>query len=385
MDELQQTRMGDAPDAGEESIGLPESGPEKFGDPTVHAISKSTKAEALSMFENSESKFDKRFNKSISTVESQGTGPISKIDISPEEGNPKATVFLAPGWLEPLATNKYLIRSLVEFGYRVISLEHPRKNGTEKDAGKRHLEAISAVIDSVDLKGEKMFGMGSSLGAIDSTQYADPERATKNHEKFKDFILLNPAGLNTSNDSTPKGVIHLLKKYVAGHMRQGKEAQRIMQGLDETETVAQQNRESGIPLTAVAELIREKMNIPGNEDLKANPMLTIREAMRVGGTRVQEELRRFRQTGHRVFIFTSDQDTLMPGKEFDIKVAGESGLGPEGDKIEYRASDAQVDQVFKLAGYHNTFRNATRLDFDNDQWMSMVWINALLEDLIKQH
>lgn len=356
-----------------------------YGSSPLDLASKMTKQDLMRTFEGSESKFDEKFKKSISTVESQEVGTINKIDISPEEEKPKATIFLAPGWLEPIATNKFFIRALVGFGYRVISLEHPRKGGTKKSAEARHLEAISAVVNSTDLHGEKMFGLATSLGAIDIAQYADPKRNPDNHGKFKDFVLLNPAGLNIkSKNSKLKDVIRLLKNYVSGHMKQGEEFQKTMTELGDSATVASADKYKGIPLTAITESVRKKANKPGDDDLKANPMLTLLEAIRVGSVRVQEELKHLRKNGHKIFIFTGEDDKLMPGKELDVKVAGDSKSGPKGDNIKYNSTDAQVDQVIQLAGYHNTFRTTERADFDNNQWMSMIWVNALLEDLISR-
>lgn len=360
---------------------------ESDGSSAVQSALRMTKQDLLSSFEESESNFDARFNKSISVVNSKEVGSVNKVDISPENGQPKATIFLAPGWLETLNTNKYLVRSLVEFGYRVISLEHPRHHGSAVDAGARHLAAINAVVEDTDLHGEKMFALASSLGAIDIAQYADPEKNPETHSKFKDFVLLNPAGLNSKDEKgKTRDVLHLLKNYLFGHMKQGKETKKLMAELEEELRVssADNSKGNGMPLSTIAELLREKMTKAGMSDLKSNPILASLEAVRVGGSRVQEELRRLRQNGHKIFVFTSENDKLLPGQEYDLKVAGEPGVGPKGENIEYGSADAQVDQVTQLAGYHNTFRNVARSDFDNDQWMSIVWVNALLEDLISK-
>lgn len=320
-------------------------------DTPIKAAAALTKQNVVATFESEESKFDVEFRKNISVVDSKEAGRVNKIDISPENGTSKAIIFLAPGWLETLDTNKYLIRSLVEFGYRVVSLEHPRDGGDSVNAEERHLSAISAVVNDTDLNGGKMFGMASSLGAIDISQFADPKRNPDTHDKFKDFILLNPAGLNAKKMTKVGDIMHLLKNYVVGHMRQGAEAKKMMSELEGY---------NGVPLTEIGALLREKMTKSGMADLNANMKLAFKEAVRVGGSKVQEELLRLRKNGHKVFVFSSEDDRLLPGNEYD----------------------AQVDQVIQLAGYHNTFRNATRTDYDNEQWMSLVWVNSLLEDLI---
>ena len=354
-----------------------------------------TREDVLSTFEERESEFDKLFEASISPIDCVETGKINKIDISPQ-GEAKDVVFLAPGWLETLQTNKYLIRSLVELGYRVVSLDHPRHGGSEKSADTRHLAAISAVKDSLPGDIGNMVGMGSSLGAIDIAQYADPERNPSAHECFSNFVLLNPAGLNGKGLSKVGDVAHLFKSYAFGHMRQGGAAKKLFKGMDEnaraldyrednpeddSAALIDPQKDIGVPITAIADYMKGKMTKSGMDDLHANRGLAFKEAVRVGGTRIQKELGRLRANGHGVFVFSAEQDKLLPGSEYNLKVADGEGLGPKGKNLKYGRPDAEADKVIQVAGYHNSFRAVAREDSDNDQWMAIVWIDSLLRHL----
>ncbi len=328
------------------------------------------------VFNKTTNAFESKFNNCISTVISQKIGPIRKLDISPEKGLEKAVIFLAPGWLENIQTNKHLIMALVEFGYRVISLDHPRKPIGKLSPENAHTEAISTVIEDSDIKGQKIYGLASSLGAIDIARYADPVSNPDNDIKFADFILLNPAGL-TGKDSMGKmgDLAHLLNKYLFGHSKQSGKAKKDMKDPENSNLLIY----NGIPLTEIADKIRKEVVVHGTADLNANKLLALREAINIGSLRVQDQFSHLRGNGHKITVLTCEEDKLMPAGEYDLKVAGESGLGPNGKNIQYGSSEAQVDEVIQLAGYHNTFRSTNRMDAQNEQWMALVWINYVIE------
>lgn len=332
--------------------------------PQIDTTKKLTNREVVDVFEKDEKQFETVFKNSISTIESPTTGSITKIDLKPE--HPTATIFLAPGWLETLDSNKYFFKTLFEMGYRVISLEHPRTGGKSKEAKTRHLDAIEAVIDSTELGNEKMFGLASSLGAIDLTEFANTGKNGSAHSKFKDLILLTPAGLTDENTKRFNGVLGLLKNYVAGHMKQGKTAKKDFSSLPDRATGISPKDDDGMPLTPIADAMRTKMTASGMRDLGKNPRLAFLEAVRVGSSHIQKDLQNLRKNGHKVFVFSTEKDRLLPDSEYKIQ---------EG---------RDVDQLIQLAGYHNSFKTASKLDFDNEQWMGMVWIDSLIRHSLEK-
>jgi len=324
-----------------------------------------------------DAEFDAKFEKAITTVETEAAGPVRKIDISPDTKIfplPKDVIFFAPGWLETLEANKHLIKSLLHFGYRVISLEHPRDGGNTKNVNKRRVGAVSAVVDSVEDR-PKMIGMGHSLGAIDISEYADPERDLDTNLKFSNFILTNPAGLTrkTLGVRFPK----LLWNYVKNHMAQKKEADKQLKS-------GNSDFYNGIPTSNIATEVRSDLDTRGGEQFGSNLPLAGLEAVRVGSSSIQKSLYRLRENGHKVYVFSQENDRLLPSSSFDLKVSDKSTRDPElkATGIKYVADDkADVDGFISLAGYHNTPRNAHRLDLENNQWMSIVWIDALIRKL----
>lgn len=278
--------------------------------------------------------FNKRFEQGIKEVESPEVGKIKTIDISPEvskETPQKGVIFLAPGWLETLAGNKYLIYQLVVNGYRVISLEHPRSGGTEKSSEKRRNAAIGTVVDCI--RGEKMTVVAHSLGAIDMAKFAaDSDR----DQVFGNFILVNPAGLE---DESRLGVAKLLglgKNYL-GHM--GNPA----------------------PRSPISEDVRKAVGAIGMKDLGKSPSLALQEGLQVAFTNIKPGLAQLRKKGHKVVVMAQEDDRLFPPK-------GEGVAG-------------HVDEHLVLPGDHNTARTID--PGDPDQQILGTWIDLAIQHLNK--
>jgi len=322
-------------------------------------------------------KFEEKFAQSIEVLDCKEAGEVRKIDISPD-GNLKDIVFLAPGWLETLEANKYLIKSLVDYGYRVISLQHPREGGSSKKPSTRRTAAISTVIDSLD--GEKMQVIANSLGAIDIAEYADPQRNSEAHTNFKGIILTNPAGLNKRR----YGLIKLLTNYVRRHMGQKTEADDAIAAMQNRGEPLSHPTGNGIPTTEIATEIRQQMEDLGKADFNSNLPLAVREALLVAYSKIQTRLQRIRQQGHKIHVFIQDEDRLFPKKEYKLRVSNKTGADPtiKASSVKYVAPEkAEADSLTNLPGYHGTPRNAHRRDLKNPQWRSHVWIDAALRDV----
>lgn len=270
--------------------------------------------------------FNKKFEQGIKEVESPEVGPIKVIDISPEN-HPKGVIFLAPGWLETLQGNKYLIYQMVVNGYRVISLEHPRTGGTEKSSEKRRNAAIGTVMDCI--RGEKMTVVAHSLGAIDMAKFAN---TNENDQRFGHFILLDPAGLEDESRSGVAKLLGLGKNYL-GHMK------------------------NPYPRGVVSEEIRKRIGAIGMKDLGTSPGLALKEGLQVALTDIKPGLAALRKKGHKVVVMAQEDDKLFP---------------PKGDGIL-----GHVDHHVVLAGDHNTFRTVDPAD--PDQQILGTWIDLAIE------
>lgn len=276
---------------------------------------------------NAGESFNKKFEEGIKEVESPEVGSIKVMDISPEN-HPKGVIFLAPGWLETLQGNKYLIYQLVVNGYRVISLEHPRSGGTEKSSEKRRNAAIGTVMDCIG-GSEKMTVVAHSLGAIDMAKFANTD---ENDQKFGHFILLDPAGLEDENRGGVAKLLGLGKNYL-GHMK------------------------NPAPRNDVSEAVRKRIGAIGMKDLGKNPGLALREGLQVALTDIKPGLAALRKKGHKVVVMAQEDDKLFPPK-------GNGILG-------------HVDSHLVLPGDHNTIRTID--PGDPDQQILGTWIDLAID------
>lgn len=323
--------------------------------------------------------FDKVFNESISLVECPESGTVRKIDISPE--NPKDVIFLSSGWLETLESNKYLIKSFYDYGYRIVSLQHPRKGGRSKNPKIRRLSAIESVLN--DTKGPKMQVLAHSLGAIDIVEFTNSDLNPDAHKKFKNFIFTNPCGLTAKKHG--RQLLKLAKNYALKHMKQKKEIDEHIKKLTDEKGVSRGLRGNEIPTSEIATEIRNEMDTRGGEEFGIDLKLSAKEGVYIATSHIQKKLKKLRKEGHSIFVFSSMDDRLVPRSDYGLKISNNSPKDPELknlEGIEYvEDGEADVDQVIALAGYHNSPRNIDFRDTDNPQFMTHVWIDALLSKL----
>ena len=126
------------------------------------------------------------------------------------------------------------------------------------------------------------------------------------------------------------------------------------------------------------------MDTLGGKELGENLWLAYREAQRVANSKIQAGLGRIRSKGHQIQVFSQKDDKLLPAADYDLRV--KQGPSPDPHLAQHKGikhidesqeGRADVDSVVSLAGYHNTPRNAVR---GNPQWMSLVWIDAYIND-----
>ncbi|PKL36740.1 hypothetical protein CVV38_02455 [Candidatus Peregrinibacteria bacterium HGW-Peregrinibacteria-1] len=310
-------------------------------------------------------RFDDFYKAGIGTVEMADGRSVNIIDVSPEDYSKnlghspekiatyaqKGTIFFSPGWLDTLESNKYFIRSLLEKGYRVVSLEYPRKQTKGKSLEQERLEYMRAAVDSVNFDKNSAFGLGFSLGAIDLAQFLDPKSGDM-HTLFKDLVLINPAGLNKKKE----GFIHLIKNYLK-HGKQKKTGDSDHRHLESSFSPPEEYSKEGVPVTHTSVEIRKRVTQEGKENFGKSLTFAGREALRVGKTKIQDPLTRLKQAGHSVTILSSENDSLLPSEELDIDDTGITTL------------------PLTLAGYHNTPREISKWDPDSEQWQA--WFGAL--------
>lgn len=138
------------------------------------------------------SSFDFQFN-DRERVELSGDS-VEIYDIKPEEEKTKIPVFVSPGWAATPEVFEENMRGLVDSGRRVLSVDASHGIGhefSESDYPDAELRKLAALLECLENKQiEKTDVVAHSEAAIYSII------AAKMHpEKFRNIVLVNPAGL----------------------------------------------------------------------------------------------------------------------------------------------------------------------------------------------
>lgn len=297
--------------------------------------------------EGSTDSFNDRFDKAIKPIKVEEVGDVSYIDIGPRDVPPSRTIFYVPGWLETLDSAKELFRNWVEtYGYRVISLQHPRETNlfqkievADETIGRNKLSRKGKAIDAVARKvmgsnKQKMDIIAFSSGAID---FANSSVFRTYPNQFGNLLLYNPAGLDKKEETGIGNLKKSLRRY-GEHTSQ------------------RNNMTDGVSTTKVSQQIREAILKSGTADFKANKFLAKMEFYYGANARIQDQLEDYKKDGHKIAMIKTSEDKIAPAEDDDIP-------------------DGLFDDVIPLYGYHNSLRDIGRWDLDNDQHITLEWIN----------
>lgn len=144
--------------------------------------------------------YDFKFRSRNYSLEKKYAEDLGVIELSPEKPKTEVPVFLSPGFLN--SGNQYMnnLESLAKRGRRALSINNPHgiDHKIESDLPDTILRKIAAIIDTMNEKDiEKMDAIGHSAGCITIVL-----AASIYPEKFRNLVLVNPAGLLRNESMT---------------------------------------------------------------------------------------------------------------------------------------------------------------------------------------
>jgi pimeloyl-ACP methyl ester carboxylesterase len=217
-----------------------------------------------------------------------GNEKLGVIDITPEELKTTTPTVFLPGWGATPRGYKENILGLARLKRRVLSLDAPHgiTAHTPEIADKAKipdaaLRKISALFKLLEYKGLERVNIVAHSEAGLYTTFA----ATLYPEKFKNIVLVNPAGL-TSEDSPLRALNGFrleLANYLARNVKSAPLRDRMLK------------------------VARDAASV-----IMLNPRLSLEEALSTIRTQVNDELKALKKQGVRVSLIHGVDDNLFP-------------------------------------------------------------------------
>src|SRR4030042_3032185 len=213
-------------------------------------------------------------------------GNVKFCEIAPNELADTVPVVLAAGWAETPNTHMGTLETIFSEERRGISLEYPRKGGTQlenkyPEVELKKAEALLAVIEDRDI--DKVDVIAHSEGAINAIIAAQLRP-----DKFRNIVFVEPAGL-IGNDN-------LLKLASRFTLMLSKEGIRLAGGSGSRK----------VRLQAAREAVKY---------FSANPVRACREAKAISAADIYEMLESLEKVGIKVSVIHGVDDTVFPMKK----------------------------------------------------------------------
>lgn len=264
-------------------------------------------------------------NKHKEIIEKTRNG-VESIEIVPEKEEYNTPLIVAPCWGGDIDSHKKILRSFADNGRHVLSLSHKRKkenvdipeNSIIKDQYIAEIQkafAINEVIDQKVEENKKVDVVAYSEGGINSLI-----AAVQNPKKFKNFILLNTAGM-VGKDSSLSLVLRFQKQLGMG----------LLDSLVKGEDIFKNN------LLYVKSLIKY---------IAKNPNLSALEVNAIAQSDIYSMLKYLKEQGIKISVIHGVHDPVFPMERVqDIasNKAQEAGA---------RTSDIYMDGFYSVRGDH---------------------------------
>lgn len=208
---------------------------------------------------------------------------IEVVDLQPNIPKTETPVVLAPGWSATPETHKQSILTLAELGRRTISIKsyHGIKANKIENLPDAELRKTAAVIKVLNQKEiEKADFIGHSEAGVYLTI-----AATLYPEKFRNIVLVNPAGLIGKDN-----VVSLSLRLSADIL------QEIINSF--------QNQHHIEPI-----LVSFKEAI---KSIASNPLQSLKEGIAASNSQIQQQLENLKEKGIGISIIHAGKDILFP-------------------------------------------------------------------------
>lgn len=246
-------------------------------------------------------------------------GKVRVIDKTPGEVADQTPVLYAPGWMGTLLRAENTLEAIVSHKRRAVTVQYMRESGkAESDGKNRKIELQKAgILDGViDAK---------QLGRVDVIAHSEGAvnaliAACAHPEKFRNIVLMNPAGLIGHDNSA---------SFLWRFAKSGKDSKAKIKEVIE-EATQPDSRYTEEEITRIVE--RDKaVNAATSTEVKANKKMFASEIGALADSDIFEMLEYIRDHDVKIAVVAGASDQLFPiermGREF-AKRYGERGNSP---------------------------------------------------------
>ena len=228
---------------------------------------------------------------------------IESIDISPDNLKTEIPVLVAPGFAATIESFEPLIKLLIESGYRVLSLNHPRrggiipalKNKTVKKYPKEELRKAQTILGLLEQKNIKKINVIGHSEASINVSIA----AILRPEIFNNFIFFAPAGL-IGRDT--------LLRLVRGVMKHQSHPDSL----------------KNIPITTAETKYLEATAYIGPKYWRDNWLRAFKEVLAISHARIENLLKYLHSKEIKIFVIAAVDDTFFPLTKMEKNIKANS-------------------------------------------------------------
>lgn len=232
---------------------------------------------------------------------------LKVVDIRPENQKTEVPVVVAPGWAKNPEVFRENILSLAELGRRTISIEsfHGIKISNVENLPDAELRKMAAIIKALDKKG---IGKVDAIGHSEAGAYLTIA-ATLFPDKFRNIILVNPAGMIGEDDIKSLSIRFSsdIVGEIANSFKDRHQIKPMLRAYTET-----------------------------GKAIASNPKQALKQAVAVSGTQIQQQLKELKEKGVGISIIHAGKDKVMPM-----------------DRVQKVAKEDQFHGFYSVAGTHN--------------------------------
>jgi len=232
---------------------------------------------------------------------------VEVVDIRPKNQKTNIPVVVAPGWAATPEVFRDNILALAESGRRTISVKLYHGIETDKIDGypDAELRKMAAVVRTLEEKGvEKVDAVGHSEAGAYLTI-----AATLFPDKFRNIILVNPAGMIGQDDIASLSIRFSsdVVDEIANSFKNRHHIKQILRSFSEA-----------------------------GKAVASNPLQALKQGIAISGTQIQEQLKKLKEKGIGISIIHAGKDKAFPM-----------------DRVQRVARSEQLHGFYSVTGSHN--------------------------------